>query len=338
LSDIWVSSRKAVVPVCEITSAPCLLNDEIASEPAPRILVIEDSACCRILIHDMLRVENLDVRAAKDGESSFSEAQATGPDPILLDLTLPGWDGYETLQRLKEDPATRSIPVVFLSASNVASNRANGLDLRAVDFVSKPVEQIELRARVRAALRTKYLQDLPEQRAHIDGLTGLGNRHALDDRLRSEWAACLRRGGRLSVVISDLDHFKKVNDTRGHRAGDDVLKAAARALRACVRESDFLARYGGEEFVVVAPDCDVSGAVTIAERFRSALETLESRFELVKIRVTASVGIAATTCAESFGPADFLGRADAALYFAKSIGRNVLCAWDPDKEGPVGAL
>src|SRR4051794_4226277 len=148
----------------------------------------------------------------------------------------------------------------------------------AVDFISKPFDAVELLARVGSALRTKALLDLLEQRAHLDGLTELGNRFALRERLPNEWLACRHRECPMSLFIADLDHFKKINDKFGHSAGDEVLRLAARTLRRAVREGDFVARYGGEEFVVVAPNCDLEGAINLAERFRGDMADLKVCF------------------------------------------------------------
>jgi diguanylate cyclase (GGDEF)-like protein len=304
---------------------------QVPQEMVRRVLLIDDSRFCRAIVAKQLAGENVELITAVDGESGLERARQLPLDLVLLDLTLPGWDGYETLRQLKGDTATCSIPVVILSATNTADEKAKGLNLGAIDFVTKPFEQVELRARVRSALRTKQLQDLLEQRAHLDGLTGLGNRHSLDERLAAELSVARRRRTPLAVILADLDHFKKINDTHGHRAGDEVLRWTARVLRSSVRHGEFVARFGGEEFVVLAPDCDVVGGIIMAERFRAEVERLEIISGDLKIRVTASIGVAATIDPESLQPAELLGQADSALYNAKAIGRNVVCYWDPDR-------
>src|SRR4051794_19753178 len=155
----------------------------------------------------------------------------------------------------------------------------------AVDFISKPFDPVELLARVGSALRTKALLDLLESRAHLDGLTELGNRFALRERLPREWEVCRRRNCPMSAVIADLDHFKKINDRHGHSAGDEVLRLAAATLRRHVREGDFVARYGGEEFVVIAPDSNLDGALVMAERFRREIADLKVTFRSATIRL-----------------------------------------------------
>jgi two-component system, cell cycle response regulator len=338
-----------------------MLRDATDAETPRRVLVVDDAQEDRQLVRAQLRSDPLELLEADDGPSGLAAARRERPDLILLDVSLPGCDGFELIRHLKDDPQTRSIPVIFLSAATTR-DMAQGLDLGAVDFVSKPSDPIELRARVRAALRTKALQDMLEQRAHLDGLTGLGNRHALEERLDIEWSTCQRRAQPLAVLIADLDHFKRINDLHGHSAGDEILRRAALTLRGSVRAGDFVGRYGGEEFVVIAPDCDLLGAVTMAERFRAAFAGATVEFHGRPIPATASAGVAsALVLAEPRrpshqGPAspgaegsaiapaprqdgafELLGRADRALYRAKSAGRNAVWAWDDTLRLPVAA-
>ncbi len=293
-----------------------------------RVLVIDDSSFDRRVVRARLRRENVELLEAHDGLEGLKSARESLPDLILLDLLMTGWDGFETVRQLKEDPATKSIPVIFLSACSSTAEKARGLDLGAVDFVTKPFDPIELLARVRAALRTKFLQDLLEQRAHLDGLTGLGNRHALRERLAVEWETCGARGRPLSLLIADLDHFKRVNDAFGHNAGDEALCRAAMVLRQSVRAGDFVARYGGEEFVVVAPDCNLEGARVIAERFRSELCDHAVAVHGHRIALTTSVGVAWADPGAIEGPPTLLEYADRSLYCAKESGRNAVWVWD----------
>ena len=190
-------------------------------------------------------------------------ARDTVPDLILLDIDLEDLDGFEILAQLKADPVTHDIAVIFVSASNETMDRVRGLDLGAVDFVGKPFDVTELRARVRSALRMQRLLRMLSQRAQIDGLTGLWNRAYLDDRLRKEVAGALRHGTPLSLILCDLDRFKNLNDTHGHPFGDEVLERAAGILGSG-RGLDVACRYGGEEFLGVIPQTDEEGAVARA--------------------------------------------------------------------------
>ena len=232
--------------------------DTTTDEEPRRVLLIEDSSFARLWLRTQLSADGLVIEEAADGLTGLEACLSNPPDLILLDLNLPLYNGFEILRRLKEDRRTMGIPVIVVSSASKPMDKALGLDLGAVDFISKPYDPLELRARIRVAFRTRRLQELLEQRAHLDGLTGLSNRIALDDRLGAEWAIRQRHGGSLAIWMVDLDHFKRINDTYGHSAGDDVLRRTAMALRGTIRATDLAARYGGEEFVVVAPFCDIS--------------------------------------------------------------------------------
>jgi diguanylate cyclase (GGDEF)-like protein len=297
-----------------------------AAEPLPRVLVVEDNELERLLIRHRLRIDRVELHEAADGASAIELARSVAPDLILLDLGLPDLSGFEVIHLLKEDPATRSIPVIFVSATASVEAKVRALDLGAVDFVTKPFDPIELRARLRVAFRLKFQQDLLEKRAHLDALTGLANRLALRERLEAEWSACRRRGTPLSLLIADVDHFKRINDRFGHAAGDEALRRVAEALRAVARGSDLVARFGGEEFVVLAPDCDLVGALGLAERAREQIGALRLIFDAVTHPLTASVG--AATAGDDPGPDALFERADRALYEAKAAGRDAVWIWD----------
>jgi two-component system cell cycle response regulator len=238
----------------------------------------------------------------------------------LLDLDMPDMSGFDVCRILKTDPELCLIPVLFLSGSGTSDDKVRGLDLGAVDYITKPFDDFELRARVRAAIRTKELQDLLIEHAHIDPLTGIPNRRALTDRLRMEWARIQRHGGELSFIMADIDHFKRVNDTYGHSTGDKALQEVARTIARQCRKSDLAARYGGEEFAIVVPNEGLSGAVHLAERCRQEIEKINLPAKGEPICPTASFGVAdavGLSSAESL-----VDRADQALYRAKAAGRN----------------
>jgi diguanylate cyclase (GGDEF)-like protein len=206
------------------------------------------------------------------------------------------------------------------------------LDLGAVDYITKPFDAFELCARVRAALRTKHLQDLLIEHAHIDPLTGLPNRRALTERLQQEWARIERHGGQMSFVMADLDHFKLVNDRFGHQVGDKLLQETARAIASQCRETDLPARYGGEEFAVVVPHEKASSAVHLAERCRQEIEKACVVVQNEMAQVTGSFGVA-----DSHGVASLeamIQRADEALYRAKQSGRNRVESYWPSTAAP----
>jgi diguanylate cyclase (GGDEF)-like protein len=300
-----------------------------------RVLVIENNQADRLLLRNWLTAERIEVYDAVDIITGLAACSRFQPNLVLVQIRLPTWDGYEVIRRLKDDPRTLSLPVILLASSATTAEKAKGIDMGAVDFISKPLDPVELLARVHSALRTKAYLDLLEQRAHIDGLTELSNRHALQIRLPQEWEACCRRGNPLAILILDLDHFKRINDHYGHAAGDEVLRQMAATLRSSFRETDFIARYGGEEFVVLAPDCDLGRAVLLAERLRLAVTDLQIQFRTANINVTTSIGIAQGLDQAQTKPLDALDQADQALYRAKGAGRNAVWIWDSRRQRPV---
>jgi diguanylate cyclase (GGDEF)-like protein len=302
-----------------------------------RVLLIENSPSERQLLRSWLNAEMIDTYEAVDIISAMSAFQKYAPKLILLQLRLPTWDGFEVIRRLKEDPRTRSIPVILMAASALTAEKAKGIDMGAVDFVSKPFDSVELLARVNSTLRTRALLDLLEQRAHLDGLTELGNRFALQDELPWMFAACRQKETPVAISILDIDHFKRINDQYGHAAGDEVLRRIAIVLRESARPLDFLARYGGEEFVIVSPDCDKKSALETAQIIRMRLAAMEVGFRNGTIRVTASLGIAGISTPHDRPPEEILERADQSLYAAKASGRNAVWHWDFEKECPVQA-
>ncbi len=296
-------------------------------EHLPRVLMIDDSDLDRRWLRARLAEDAMELVEAEDGAAGLDLCRSDPPDLILLDLSLPGCDGFEILRRLKNDRRTYPIPVIVLSGACDTQDKARGLDLGAVDYVTKPFDIIELRARIRVAMRTKRLQDLLEQRAHVDGLTGLANRLALEERLSTEWGIHLRHGGALAVFVADLDHFKRVNDTYGHPTGDEILRRTGEILRASVRTTDLAARYGGEEFVVVAPHCKRAGIFKTAERFRDRLAASPVVFNGERIHVTISIGVASWPEDAAASPSELLAIADRGLYQAKAAGRNNVQRW-----------
>jgi diguanylate cyclase (GGDEF)-like protein len=300
-----------------------------------RVLVIESSQPDRLLLRNWLTAERIEVYEAVDIITGLAACSRCQPNLILLQIHLPTWDGYEVIRRLKDDPRTLSIPVIFLSSCATTAEKARGIDMGAVDFISKPFDPVELLARVHSALRTKAYLDLLEQRAHLDGLTELSNRTALTQRFQHEWDSCLRHNKPLAVMIIDLDHFKRINDHYGHAAGDEVLRQTASTLRNSFREADFIARYGGEEFVVLAPNCNIARAVSLSERLRTSISELQVAFRTSRIKVTSSIGIAQGCASSQATPAEALEQADLALYRAKGSGRNSVWLWDQRRQAPI---
>jgi len=284
-----------------------------------KILLIDDSADALAVARARLANEGHELLCAGGGEEGLSRARAESPDLILLDVDMPVLSGFDVCRLLKADAATVAMPIIFLTGVGSAAEKVMGLDLGAVDYVTKPFDAFELRARVRAALRTKRLQDLLRDSARLDPLTELPNRRALDERLSQECARLGRYGGRLALVMADLDFFKRINDHCGHPVGDEALRSLARLLVAERREADLLARYGGEEFVMILPRTPLREARTVAERIRRTVRDIDPGSPV--LRVSMSIGVAAYPNSNPTMDA-VLRSADAALLRAKSAGRN----------------
>lgn len=287
-----------------------------------RLLIIDDSIDALEVAKARLAKENLDILCAEGGKQGLELARREKPDAILLDLDMPDMSGFDVCRELKADIDLCMTPVLFLSASSTAEDKVKGLDLGAVDYVTKPFDAFELRARVRAALRTKHLQDLLIEHAHIDPLTGLPNRRALMERLRSEWARIERHGGQLSFLLADVDHFKQINDTYGHHIGDELLKEVAHAIARQCRASDLPARYGGDEFAIIAPCALAPGAARLAERCRQEIANVRILVKGESIQTTASFGVADATDMPTSDA--LIERADQTLYQVKNSGRNAV--------------
>lgn len=257
------------------------------------------------------------------------------PDLILLDVMMPDLDGFEVCRLLKNDPKTHGIPVIFVTALVNPNDEAKGLDLGAVDFISKPFNLSVIRSRVRSHLSLKIKTDLLEQMSHIDGLTHIANRRLFDERLLEEAKRHARNNQTLGLVMIDIDYFKPYNDHYGHGKGDECLMAVAQALKAVVkRPSDLLARYGGEEFVVILPDTDAEGVMQLAEKMRLAVSDLRVTHDYSKVadHVTISLGAMASQVESVGNRHELLKQADLALYRAKEAGRNQvkLSQWKPE--------
>jgi two-component system, cell cycle response regulator len=243
---------------------------------------------------------------------------------------MPDMSGFDVCQALKADPELCMIPILFLSGFVSPEDKIKGLDLGGVDYITKPFDAIELQARVRAALRTKNLQDLLIEHAHIDPLTGLPNRRALMERLQQEWSRMKRHGMPFSFIMADVDHFKKVNDTYGHLVGDQLLKEVAQVFAKQCRTVDTPARYGGEEFAIVVPHETTESAVCLAERCRKNIEKISIPVDGKEVRATVSFGIAETTGLTA--PETLIQHADKALYAAKVAGRNKVATYKGAKQ------
>lgn len=299
------------------------MKDDVMRKPV--VLIVDDQPAN---IHALARLlkEDYHVLAAAGGAKALELTQGNlPPDLILLDIMMPEMDGYEVCRRLRNDPTTKNIPIIFVTSKGDSEEEAKGLDLGAVDYIAKPFNNTVVKARVRTHVQLKIRTDMLEQLAMLDGLTGIDNRRSFDQALELEWKRAARSSRDLSVIMMDIDHFKAYNDNYGHGAGDDCLQRVAAALRSAIqRPSDLIARYGGEEFVALLPETLAPGAARMAEKFRRTVLdlALPHAFSPITDKVTISVGHATRHATPDLSPQDLLKSADQALFRAKQDGRN----------------
>ncbi|NTV94473.1 MAG: diguanylate cyclase [Thiobacillus sp.] len=288
------------------------------------LLIVDDERQNRALLTELLKDEYRLI-LAKNGVQALERAAEHKPDLILLDVLMPEMDGYTVIRRLKNDESTRDIPVIFVSALDSAESEERGLELGAVDYISKPFRPSIVRARVRNHIQSVHQRRLLEQLALLDALTEIPNRRRFVQVYEQEWRRCKRHGSALSLIVVDVDHFKFYNDNHGHTAGDDVLRQVGHTLRAALkRSSDFVARYGGEEFVILLPEVDREGAHALAEQVRAEIELLRIPHPHSPVQpwITISLGGATETPDDGQSESELFSVADSALYEAKRTGRN----------------
>lgn len=295
------------------------------------LLIIDDSAAIRQQVEKTMASCRLFHRviSAGDGIEGFKLLVSNQVDVILCDIEMPGIDGLKFLALLQSREDLRDKPVIMLTSHDDVATKVLGLESGASDYIIKPFEPQELVARLKVHLQIKTLQDelrksnqLLLELAQSDPLTRLFNRRALREKLESELNRCHRNGKPCSLIMADIDHFKNVNDTYGHQAGDEILIAVAELLHDQLRPYDLAARYGGEEFCLVLPETDLEQARITAERIRGKITQLHFAGELESLHLTISLGVA-STCGNVATPQDDLIRlADEALYLAKNNGRD----------------
>jgi diguanylate cyclase (GGDEF)-like protein len=290
------------------------------------ILLVDDSPTNLAILNVVLR-EIYQVISANNGADALALAASEEPDLIILDIMMPGMDGYEICDRLKANPFTRDIPVMFVTAMDQERQEAKGLALGAVDYIAKPVSPPIVLARVRNQLELKKQRDMLRRISAIDGLTGIANRRAFEEDFDREWRRALRLKNSLALFLTDIDHFKTYNDAYGYLAGDDCLRILGQAMtKAMLRPGDLLARYSGEEFVGLMPDTDANGAAIVGERLLNAVRglSLPHAHSGVAPIVTVSIGAAICRPSVQMDKAALFKLAGDALYAAKKGGRNQL--------------
>ena len=304
-----------------------------------KILVVDDSLVNQAVLRNILTSEAAAARGAEHapymievanaGPEGLEKARELKPDLILLDIIMPGMNGFEVLARLKESQETWSIPVIIITGLEDAENEEKGLILGAVDYITKPFKEAIVLARIKNHRLIVEQLRMIERQSLFDPLTNIMNRRSFDFQIEGLWAYAVRKQEPLSVMMIDIDHFKKFNDTYGHQLGDTVLQITAKSIASALkRASDKVFRWGGEEFTVLLPTTDIEGALNVAERIRMAIENSEIPYDSSAdtLKVTASLGVASIIPSPANTIEDLIKQADAAMYSAKESGRNRVCS------------
>ncbi|WP_394843441.1 diguanylate cyclase [Pendulispora brunnea] len=311
---------------------------QLSVPPVGAVLVVDDDDAARWLVVRALARSGIQTFEAVDGKEAVEHVLAKPEliDAIILDVMMPGLNGFDVIRHIKRIPAAATTPIILVTASATEEDDiVRGVEYGAIDYIMKPVSTAVLTAKVRAACersraerRLRYDLRFAELHAMIDPLTGLFNRRHFEARIREASAYSKRHDQPFSIVMVDLDHFKSVNDTYGHETGDHVLTQFAAAVRSVLRGEDVAFRYGGEEFVLLLRACDAERAADVAERLQKKLRQRPYLFRDGTSRViTFSAGVAAALPSEGYGSAELVSRADAALYRAKAAGRDRIAYW-----------
>ena len=308
----------------------------VMEEKKNSVLIVDDEAINLKALMQILNQE-YDVYAEKSGFDCISRAKSLRPDLILLDVLMPGMDGFEVIKRLKEDNDTAEIPVMFITGLSSQESEIQGFSLGAVDYIHKPFVEPIVKVRVQSQMKIVNLFKKVQSLSITDVLTGIGNRRYFNVQLNQEWDRAKRQQSPISFILMDIDNFKKFNDENGHLNGDMVLQGVASVISSVItRAADKAARWGGEEFAVILPDTELKGAEKIAENIRKAIENHEVTMEDGTVRkVTVSIGLHCTTpeMDESYSLKKFVSDTDKALYVAKDKGRNQVCKVESIIEG-----
>jgi two-component system cell cycle response regulator len=295
-----------------------------------KILIADDSIVSRHLLEATLRKWGYEVMVACDGAEALELLQREdAPALIILDWMMPGMTGVEVCRRIRQRDGEPYTYILLLTSKSQKEDLIEGMEAGADDYITKPFDQNELQVRLRAGIRLVDLQtqllkareDLRDQ-ATRDSLTRLWNRSSILTELGRELARAGREARPLGVVIVDLDHFKHINDTYGHLAGDEVLREAARRMQNSIRQYDSIGRYGGEEFLILFPGCNETESYAQADRLRRQLSLTEMSVNDSSVRVTASFGVTTALLGENWTEEELIRTADEALYVAKKSGRN----------------
>lgn len=286
------------------------------------ILIVDDTKLNLRILIDILSREGYAVFACTNGLKALELASTINPDVILLDIVMPELDGFKVCKLLKEKDESKDIPIIMVTSEIKSQNIKKALELGAFDYIRKPIDEVEVSARVNSALRFKTHQDKLKELAMKDGLTELYNHRVLIELFVKEYEKQLKLKKGICFAMLDIDFYKKINDNFGHTSGDIVLREISSIIKGFVRCCDIVGRYGGEEFGIVFPDIELGEALRLCEMIRKNIEEHEFNVRNQSIRVTISIGICYKSAKEHIKYNEMIEKADKALYKAKNSGRN----------------
>ena len=291
----------------------------------PTILVVDDMTTTLLLLHDLLK-DTYEVKIAKSGTKALEILESPNDiDLILLDIEMPDINGYDVCKRIKNNETIKNIPIIFITGRTSQEDEEYGLNLGAIDYITKPFNKAIVKLRIKNYLNLKIKNDMLEKLSMYDGLTNIRNRRFFDETFEKTFSEIKRDKKSLAVLMIDIDFFKLYNDNYGHGQGDETLRKVAKALEKTIkRASDFVARYGGEEFVILLKDINKDGVEAVANNLLNAVRELKITHEFSKIEnyVTVSIGVSYYNSSSDITKLELLLKADETLYSVKNSGRN----------------
>lgn len=291
----------------------------------PTILVVDDMTTTLLLLHDLLK-DTYEVKIAKSGTKALEILESPNDiDLILLDIEMPDINGYDVCKRIKNNETIKNIPIIFITGRTSQEDEEYGLNLGAIDYITKPFNKAIVKLRIKNYLNLKIKNDMLEKLSMYDGLTNIRNRRFFDETFEKTFSEIKRDKKSLAVLMIDIDFFKPYNDNYGHGQGDETLRKVAKALEKTIkRASDFVARYGGEEFVILLKDINKDGVEAVANNLLNAVRELKITHEFSKIEnyVTISIGASFYNSNSDITKLELLLKADETLYNVKNSGRN----------------
>ena len=289
------------------------------------ILVVDDMTTTLLLLHDLLK-DTYEVKIAKSGTKALEILESPNDiDLILLDIEMPDINGYDVCKRIKNNETIKNIPIIFITGRTSQEDEEYGLNLGAIDYITKPFNKAIVKLRIKNYLDLKIKNDMLEKLSMYDGLTNIKNRRYFDETFEKTFSEIKRDKKSLAVLMIDIDFFKPYNDNYGHGQGDETLRKVAKALEKTIkRASDFVARYGGEEFVILLKDINKDGVEAVANNLLNAVRELKITHEFSKIEnyVTVSIGVSYYNSSSDITKLELLLKADETLYNVKNSGRN----------------